>query len=133
MPLQLLTIQNKAMKVKINIEPKVYVQLILYIANLNTDNFININIIDKINIREMYIDALVKHSKWRYENDYNVQQKNKKINLDINLFGTLNKILCQFNAEQKENYEVNLLRIIYNQCLPQIKNNLLLTQTFIEL
>ncbi len=120
------------MKVKIKIQPKVYVELIIYISNLNLDRFIDINIIDQINIREMYIDALVKHGKCRYDKDYTASIKTKIINLEINRFGTLNKVLCQFNLEQKENYEVNLLRMIYNQCLPQIKNQLVLSQNLIS-
>ena len=109
------------MKVKIKLQKKVYVKLLLYINRLELNDYLTIDAIDKINIRELAIDALFKHEKYRYDKVYNAGIKASVIILDVNKFRTIQKI---FNEMQTQNYEYNLLHIINNQVTPQIKHQL---------
>jgi len=118
------------MKVNFKLQKKVYVKLITYISRLDADDFLTIDLIDLINIREMYIDSLMKHERWRNDKNYHAAKKLSTIIIDINKFRTLQKIFNEMRIT--ECYEYNLLHIICNQVTPQIKKQHFLNQQIIN-
>jgi len=113
------------MKVNFKLQKKVYVKLIIYVSRLNLDDFITIDYIDSINLREMLIDAMIKHEKYKNDKDYHAAKKVSKINIDINKYRTLQKL---FSELQTQNYEYNLLHLICNEVNPQIRKQIYINQ-----
>jgi len=117
------------MKLKFKLPQKRYVELITYIAHLNTDEF-DLTYIDKVNVRTLYVDACNKQEKWRHNKYYHQAIKDNAISMELNLWGTLEKLYCQFKWE---NYETNLLHLMSIQANPQIKHYFFINQSTLTL
>lgn len=118
------------MKVKFKLEKKVYVKLINYISRLDADYFLTIDRVDQINIRELWLDAMIKHERWRNDKSYHTAIKTSSISIDINKFRSMQKIFNEM--ENNGSYEYNLLHIICNQVIPQITHQHLLNEQTIN-
>lgn len=112
------------MKIQFKLPQKRYVELITYIAHLNTFEF-DLSYIDKVNVRTLYVDACNKCERWKHNPYYNMAIKDNVISIELNLWGTLEKIFLQMIYQE---YEKNLLHIMFNQAQPQIKRYFFINQ-----
>lgn len=117
------------MKIQFKLPQKHYVELITYIAHLNTFEF-DLTYIDKVNVRTLYVDACNKCERWRHNKYYHQAIKDNVISMELNLWGTLEQIFYQM---QNKNYESNLLQIMCNQATPQIKHYFYINQSTLTL
>jgi hypothetical protein len=117
------------MKIKFNIPQKNYVELIQYIAHLDTDDF-QLSYVDLVNIRTLYVDAMNKYEKWRHNIYYHHAIKDNVISMELNLWHTLERISWQMT---QENYEYNLLRKMNLQARPQIDHYFFINQSTLKI
>lgn len=109
------------MKAKFKMPRKDFIRLIQYVGKLDCCTyFTNITNIDKINLREMYIDAMLTHEKFKTDKEYQKGVKENPLTININYFRTLEKISDFLWLKNISNYETNLIRIISRQVTPQI-------------
>lgn len=117
------------MRVKFKIAKKTFFELVNYYANQKPDLY-NIEYIDKINMRELYMDTLSKNERWRHEPTYYKAKKEFTISIEVNKYFTMEKLFFQMTSES---YEHSCMLLIFNQVTPQIRNYLAINQNLIML
>lgn len=108
-----------------------YIHLINWIARLDQSSFRELNSIDAINIRALYIDALNKHERWRLEKSYS--KKEYTLTMEVNHFGSLKKIHDELKFEKHSMYEQALLYSICDVSQRQIDHHNFINKNLIML
>lgn len=120
------------MKVKIKIERKAFVRLIMWLNNKDHTAFPEITSIDRLNMRDMYLWCFNKHEQWRNDKNYHAGNKKHTIALDVNHFGTLKKFFGEkWSTPTSAVYEWIILSDIVGQCDKQIEHQIFLNQNLI--
>lgn len=119
------------MRVKFKLKRKAYIHLINWIARLDQSSFRELNSIDGLNIRALYIDALNKHERWRTDKNYSL--KEFSLQMEVNHYGTLKKIFDELYSEEHSVYEKALLTTICNSAEKQIEHEFFINQNLIML
>lgn len=117
------------MKLQFRMSHKEYVHLITYVSSLDTKDF-DISYVDQVNVRTLYVDMRNKFERWRINQYYHLGMKHNSISMELNLFDTIQRIGLQIKID---NYETNLLHIMWLQAEPQIKHYFFINQSTLNM
>lgn len=118
--------------VKIKIERKAYVRLIMWLNNKDHTAFPQITSIDRLNMRSLYLWCFNRHEQWRNDRSYHEAKKKHCINIEVNHFGTLQKFQDhQWPDSFKSSYEIATLSQICEQGNKQIDMQIYLNSNLV--